>query len=89
MDSEPIPEEVIVEPIVEPTPPPHIDPNARVIYRTEDNGVAVLIPIVDCGLTIEQIVAKDVPPGAPYRIVDVSTIPADRTFRNAWEFSAE
>lgn len=74
------------EPVVEPTPPPYIDPNARVIYRTADNGVAVLIPIVDCGLSLEQIAAKDVPAGAPWRIVDVSTIPTDRNFRSAWEW---
>lgn len=65
---------------------PVIDPNARVIYRTESNGVAVLTPSVDCGLTLEQIIAKDVPAGTPYRVVDVSTIPADRTFRAAWEW---
>lgn len=78
MDTELPPEEPIV---------PVIDPNARVIYRTADNGVAVLIPAVDCGLSLEQIIAKDVPAGTPYRIVDVSTIPSDRTFRAAWEYS--
>lgn len=60
--------------------------NPRIIYRTEDNGVAVLIPAIDSGLTIEEIAAKDVPPGVPYKIVDASTIPTDRTFRNAWEW---
>lgn len=74
------------ETIVEPTPPPVIDPNARVIYRLPDNGVAVLIPAVDCGLSLEEIIAKDVPAGVAYRIVDVSTIPSDRTFRSAWEW---
>jgi hypothetical protein len=29
---------------------------------------------------------KDVPAGKPYKIVDVSEIPEDRTFRNAWEY---
>lgn len=81
MDSELPPE----EPIVEQPPPPVIDPNVRVIYRTEGNGVAVLTP-VSCGLTLEQIIAKDVPAGTPYRVVDVSTIPTDRTFRAAWEW---
>lgn len=73
------------EPVVEPTPPV-INPNARVIYRLPDNGVAVLIPAPDCGLTLEQIIAKDVPAGAQYRVVDVSSIPSDRTFRAAWEW---
>ena len=59
--------------------------NQRIIYPTEDGGVAVIIP-ADCGLTIVQIAAKDVPQGKPYKIVDVTDIPTDRTFRNAWEY---
>jgi hypothetical protein len=63
--------------------------NPRIIYPTPEGGVAIIIPAPDCGLTIEQIAAKDVPAGVPFRIVDASDIPSDRTFRNAWEFSAE
>jgi len=59
--------------------------NQRIIYPT-DNGVAIIIP-TDCGLTIEEIAAKDVPAGKPYKIVDVADIPTDRTFRNAWEYA--
>lgn len=62
--------------------------NPRIIYPTPEGGVAIIIPAVECGLTIEQIAAKDVPPGVPFKVVDVSEIPTDRTFRNAWEFSA-
>jgi hypothetical protein len=58
--------------------------NLRIIYPTDD-GVAVIVP-ADCGLTIEQIAAKDVPAGKPYEIVDVSEIPSDRVFRNAWSW---
>jgi len=60
--------------------------NQRIIYPTDEGGVAVIIP-ADCGLTIEQIAAKDVPAGKPYKIVDVSEVPSDRTFRDAWEYS--
>ena len=60
--------------------------NQRIIYPTDDGGVAILIP-ADCGLTIEEIAAKDVPGGKPYKIVDVADIPTDRTFRNAWEYA--
>lgn len=59
----------------------------RIIYPTDDGGVAVIIPAAECGLTIEEIAAKDVPAGKPYKIVDVSDIPEDRTFRNAWEYA--
>lgn len=98
--------------------------NKRIIYQNDNGSVAVLIP-ADCGLTLEQIAAKDVPPKQvfvetgtavltqeqydedpnywseftvgdtysegywetkprPYKIVDVSEIPTDRTQRNAW-----
>ena len=48
--------------------------------------MAVIVP-ADCGLTIDEIAAKDVPEGKPFKIVDVSDSPTDRTFRNAWEYS--
>jgi len=57
--------------------------NKRIIYPSSDGGVIVLVP-ADCGLTIEEIAAKDVPQGIPFKIVDVSEIPEDRTFRAAW-----
>jgi hypothetical protein len=60
--------------------------NKRIIYPTDEGGVAVIIP-ADCGLTIEQIAAKDVPAGKHYKIVDVADIPSDRTFRGAWEYA--
>ena len=60
--------------------------NQRIIYPTDEGGVAIIIPAPDCGLTIEEIAAKDVPEGKPYKIIDVSEIPEDRTFRNAWEY---
>lgn len=56
----------------------------RIIYKTPEGGVAIIIPAPDTGLTIQQIAAKDVPHGIPYEIVNVSDIPEDRTFRNAW-----
>jgi hypothetical protein len=58
----------------------------RIIYPTSEGGVAVIIPAPECGLSIEEIAAKDVPAGTPYKIVDVADVPNDRTFRNAWEY---
>jgi hypothetical protein len=57
--------------------------NSRIIYPSDD-GVAIIVPAPECGLTIEEIAAKDVPAGKPYKIVSVDDIPSDRTFRNAW-----
>jgi hypothetical protein len=57
--------------------------NQRIIYPTDDGGVAVLIPTGE--LEIAEVARKDVPAGVAYKIVDVADIPEDRTFRNAWE----
>lgn len=61
--------------------------NSRIIYPNDEGGVSIIVPATECGLTIEQIAAKDVPAGKPFKIVDVADIPSDRTFRNAWEYS--
>lgn len=58
----------------------------RIIYPNDAGGVAIVIPAPDCGLSIEEIAAKDVPAGKPYKIIDVSEIPQDRTFRDAWVY---
>lgn len=64
--------------------------NLRVIYPTDEGGVAVLIPapewLAQPGNSIEALAAKDVPPGKPWRIVDAADIPTDRTFRGAWSW---
>jgi hypothetical protein len=60
--------------------------NIRIIYPNDEGGVSVIVPAPECGLTIEEIAAKDVPTGKPYKILDVADIPSDRTFRNAWEY---
>lgn len=63
----------------------------RVIYPTDEGGVAVLIPapewLAQEGNTLEALAAKDVPAGKPWRIVDAADIPTDRTFRAAWEYT--
>lgn len=61
--------------------------NQRIIYPTDDGGVAIIIPALECGLTIEEIAAKDVPAGKEFKIIDTADLPTDRTFRNAWEYT--
>ena len=56
----------------------------RIVYQNDEGGISIIVPADECGLTIEEIAAKDVPQGKAYHIVDVSDIPTDRTFRNAW-----
>lgn len=55
-----------------------------IIFQNDEGGVSIAHPAPNCKLTIEQIAAKSVPAGKPYKIVDKSEIPTDRTFRNAW-----
>jgi hypothetical protein len=60
----------------------------RIIYPNDDGGVSILIPTPEylAEHTIEELAAKDVPAGKPFKIVDVADIPSDRTFRDAWEY---
>lgn len=62
----------------------------RIIYPTDDGGVAILIPAPEWlsqeGNTLEVLAAKDVPAGKPWKIIDVEDVPSDRTFRGAWEY---
>jgi hypothetical protein len=60
--------------------------NKRIIYKTENNGIAVVYPALTWTGTLEELAAKDVPPNTPWKIVDISEIPSDRTFRNAWRW---
>ncbi len=55
----------------------------RIVYTNDDGTISIIVP-AECGLTIEEIAAKDVPTGKEYHIVNASDIPSDRTFRNAW-----
>jgi len=57
----------------------------KILYPTE-TGVAIIHPTGE--LSIEEVAAKDVPQGVPYKIVEDTDIPSDRTFRNAWEYTA-
>ena len=60
--------------------------NKRIIYLNDEGGITILAPTPECikTHTLEEIARKDVPFGKPFKIVSVSDIPSDRTFRNAW-----
>ncbi len=51
----------------------------RIIYKTPDGGVAVIIPAESV-----EAAMKDIPENAEYQIVDAADVPSDRTFRGAW-----
>lgn len=54
----------------------------KIIYQTA-TGIAIIHPTGE--LSLEEVAAKDVPAGVPYRIVNDDEVPSDRTFRNAWK----
>lgn len=58
--------------------------NERIIYPTDNGGVAIVVPSGE--VSLDQVIAQSVPEGKPYKIVNVSDIPTDRTFRDAWEY---
>jgi hypothetical protein len=62
--------------------------NERIIYKNPNGSVSIIIPSLEAleTMTIEEIAIKDVPQGIEYKIIDVSELPQDRTFRNAWEY---
>ena len=66
--------------------------NSRIIYPNDDGGVSIVIPapewLAQEGNTMQVLAQMRVPEGKPYKIVDVADIPSDRTFRNAWEYTA-
>ena len=66
--------------------------NSRIIYPTDNGGVAIIVPapewLAQEGNTMEILAQMRVPQGKPYKIVDVADIPSDRTFRDAWEYTA-
>ena len=60
------------------------DINYRIIYRDDTGKAHILIPAAKESRTVEEIAKKDVPTGKKYKIVPVSDISSDRSFRNAW-----
>lgn len=60
--------------------------NKCIIYLTSQGGLAIIIPTQEAlaNYGIEAIALKDVPTGLPFKIIDASDIPIDRTQRNLW-----
>jgi hypothetical protein len=60
-----------------------------IVYQTENNGVAVVVPTPEAleKYGLDAIAQKDVPHGKPYKIMEHSDMP-DTMFRDAWEVDA-
>lgn len=57
-----------------------------IIYPNPQTGhLALMKPVADCGIPIEEIAKKDVPAGLPYLLIDESDLPQAHEFFEAWE----
>ena len=58
----------------------------RIIYKTDNEVVMVLIPSPNClkKYSIDEIAQKDVPAGKRYKIINKTELP-DHKFIGAWE----
>jgi len=58
-----------------------------IVFTNGNGGVSVMTPVLDSGLTVEQIAEKDIPllngEPRPYSIIDDSELP-DRIYRDRW-----
>lgn len=59
----------------------------KIIYIDDDGNVAIMTPTDNCGLTVEEIQAKDVPAGKTSYIIDATDVPTDKSFRDAWTYT--
>lgn len=56
-----------------------------VIYTNPDGKVSVMTPNLDCGLTLEEIIANDLPEGSTnITITDSTVLPEDSLFWDSW-----
>tara|TARA_R100000773_G_C4186443_1_gene94030 strand:+ start:201 stop:428 length:228 start_codon:yes stop_codon:yes gene_type:complete len=60
------------------------DQTKRIIYKQDNGVIAIIVPAINETMSIEEIARKDVPTDKAYKIVNVSEISSDRTFRGAW-----
>ena len=60
--------------------------NQVIIYRQDSGVVAIVRPTEEAlnAYGIQAIAIKDGPAGKPFKIVDASVIPSDRSQRDAW-----
>lgn len=52
-----------------------------IIWKDDAGRLQICCPT---GTSAESIAKKDVPTGKPYKIIDDSEIPIDRSMRDAW-----
>ena len=59
--------------------------NKVIIYQNQEGCLNFVYPAPNSGLSLEEICRKDVPANTSYLIADVSDVPTDFTFYEAFE----
>jgi|TARA_Y100000052_G_C2924955_1_gene70702 hypothetical protein len=62
------------------------DITKRIIYPNDEGGVSIVVPSPNTSLSLAEIEARVVPTGKSRQTVDVTDIPTDRTYRDAWTY---
>ena len=62
------------------------DITKRIIYPNDEGGVSIVVPSPNTTLSLAEIEARVVPTGKSRQTVDVTDIPTDRTYRDAWSY---
>jgi len=55
-----------------------------IIYHMDDGAAGLIIPNMNCYLSLEEIAKKDVPDKRPYMIKTIDELPKDFTFFKSW-----
>ena len=58
----------------------------KIVFLDHDDNVCILHPTpeAEASMSMIELGKKDVPKGLPFKVVNNSDIPTDRTFREAW-----
>jgi hypothetical protein len=59
--------------------------NKIIIYTKENGSLALMHPSIENNISVYEIARRCVPVGIPYKIIELSELPADYTFIDAWE----
>jgi hypothetical protein len=63
-----------------------------IIFKNNESKVSIVYPAAPISHdhteedALHELASKVVPANTPWKIIDTSEIPADRTFRDAWEW---
>ena len=61
----------------------------RIIYTDAEGRLIIMCPADNCGLTVEEIQAKDVPDGITSYLVNLTDLPSDPSFTDAWTYTPD